>query len=399
VQRVTPQLPSGRTRARSLAALALLFVAVAAFAMLGLRHRPEPVRAASAVADSTCLACHRDLSSYEGTAHRSTSRHPTRTAIDGRFDAGANELRTTNPYLRYRMDSTGNGFTQTAISGAAPDTSARTERFAYVVGSGRKGQSYVYRRGDRLYQLPVSHWTGLGWVNSPGFADGVANFDRTITPRCLECHATSFAPIAESGASNRYAATPPVLGLTCEKCHTAGRAHVERERSTLHAALPSAIVNPARLSRQRRIEACALCHGGVGQPRAASFSYVPGTPLREHLQIAPAAPNEVDVHGNQVALLARSACFRASEMTCSTCHDVHRTQRDAAQLSSRCLTCHVPRSCGLYPSRGTQLIGRCVDCHMPLQRSNTIISGHEGRQERPLVRTHWIKVYPASASR
>ena len=105
------------------------------------------------------------------------------------------------------------------------------------------------------------------------------------------------------------------------------------------------------------------------------------------------------MHGNQVALLARSPCFRASEMTCSTCHDVHRTQRDVAQLSGRCLTCHTARSCGLYPTRGEAIMGRCVDCHMPLQPSNTIISGHEGRQERPMVRTHWIRVYPETASR
>ncbi|MFL5618783.1 MAG: multiheme c-type cytochrome [Gemmatimonadaceae bacterium] len=365
-------------------------------ALLALRYRPEPVRTATAVPDATCLSCHAEQATYEGTAHRMTSRPPTRGAIAGRFDRGANELRTTNPYLHYRMDSTADGFTQTAVFGAPPDTTWRTERFAYVVGSGRKGQSYIYRRDhDQLFQLPVSQWTGLGWTNSPGFTDGVANFDRTITPRCLECHATGFTPVADAHRVNRFARAPaPVLGLTCEKCHAAGREHVERERSVLRALMSRAIVNPARLSRQRRIEGCALCHGGVGEPKAASFTYVPGTPLREHLEIRPAAPNEVDVHGNQVALLARSRCFRASEMTCSTCHDVHRTQRDIGQLAGRCLTCHTPQSCGLYPTRGEAIVGRCVDCHMPLQRSNTIISGHEGRQERPVVRTHWIKVYP-----
>jgi hypothetical protein len=43
------------------------------------------------------------------------------------------------------------------------------------------------------------------------------------------------------------------------------------------------------------------------------------------------------------------------------------------------------------------LAGRCVDCHMPLQTSNAIISGHEGAQERPRVRTHWIRVWPDNA--
>jgi hypothetical protein len=36
---------------------------------------------------------------------------------------------------------------------------------------------------------------------------------------------------------------------------------------------------------------------------------------------------------------------------------------------------------------------------MPLQTSNAIISDREGRQERPRVRTHWIKVYPQQGTR
>lgn len=101
----------------------------------------------------------------------------------------------------------------------------------------------------------------------------------------------------------------------------------------------------------------------------------------------------VDVHGNQVELLERSRCFQSSAMTCATCHDVHQTQRDTVALSARCLTCHTAKSCGLYPREGERLVGRCVDCHMPKQASNVIVSSFEGKRERPLVRTHWIKIY------
>src|SRR5215203_6731179 len=89
--------------------------------MAALRYRPEPVRGATALSDATCLACHADKSTYEGTAHRATSRPPVREAIAGRFDPGANELRTSNPNLHYRMDSTADGFTQTAVLGAPRD--------------------------------------------------------------------------------------------------------------------------------------------------------------------------------------------------------------------------------------------------------------------------------------
>ncbi|MDB4883215.1 MAG: hypothetical protein JWL95_1981 [Gemmatimonadetes bacterium] len=300
------------------------------------------------------------------------------------------------------MDSTSDGFFQTAVTGTGADTTSTTARFAYVIGSGRKGQTYLFRHGsDQLFELPVSYWTSLGrWVNSPGYAEGTMNFGRPATPRCLECHSTWFPQVADSARTNRFRPTGAVLGITCEKCHGAGQAHVDRERSALHSLLPRSIVNPARLSRARQLEACAQCHGGVGELRTAAFTYLPGQPLREHLRLrAPAPTEQIDVHGNQVALLERSRCFRASQMTCSSCHDVHRTQRDPVALSGRCLTCHQERSCGLFPVQGHALKGRCVDCHMPLQTSNAIISGHEGRQERPQVRTHWIKVYPQGGTR
>jgi hypothetical protein len=107
----------------------------------------------------------------------------------------------------------------------------------------------------------------------------------------------------------------------------------------------------------------------------------------------------VDVHGNQVALLARSRCFQSSQMTCLTCHDVHRTQRDVAELSGRCLTCHQEQSCGLFPKEGHTLKGRCVDCHMPLQKSENLVSALDGKKEAVSVRNHWIKVYRDSVTR
>jgi hypothetical protein len=298
------------------------------------------------------------------------------------------------------MDEDSAGFTQTAVLRHGHDSTTRTERVAYVSGI-RKGQSYLYWAGNRLYQLPVSYWASLGkWINSPGYIDGSMNFDRGISPRCFECHSTWIQQVMDPGASNRYDTTGAILGITCERCHAAGQEHVARERSVLHAMKGPAIVNPARLSRQRQMDACAQCHGGLGQPIAPVFSYVAGKPLERYLSldVLPASAT-VDVHGNQVALLTRSRCYRESQMTCITCHDVHTTQRDPKELSGRCLACHQEQSCKLFPKEGHALKGRCVDCHMPLQESNLIVSGLEGSEKRALVRTHWIKVWRDSTSR
>jgi hypothetical protein len=161
----------------------------------------------------------------------------------------------------------------------------------------------------------------------------------------------------------------------------------------------SVAVQHARLPRERQLDQCALCHGGLGTLRTEAFSYVPGQPLAQHLELRTPSPDEpVDVHGNQVALLERSRCFRSSQMTCATCHDVHRPQRDVAGLSNKCLTCHTVQSCGLFPLHNQTLAGRCVDCHMPKLTSNTIVSSYNGREERIQVRTHWIKIYPQTKS-
>jgi hypothetical protein len=36
---------------------------------------------------------------------------------------------------------------------------------------------------------------------------------------------------------------------------------------------------------------------------------------------------------------------------------------------------------------------------MPVQPSNVIVSALEGTQQREMVRTHWIRVYPDSAGK
>ena len=367
------------------------------------RRWPEPVSASNAVGDQACLSCHREKASFERTAHRLTMRPPTRDALIGSFRPGENVLRVEGTDMHFRMDADSTGFYQSLVTGTGPDSTSRTERVAFVAGSGRKGQSFLYWSGDRLMQLPVSHWTALDrWIGSPGRAriEASASFNRGVAPRCLECHATWIEPIPDLQLDNRYRADSAIIGITCERCHGSGQEHVTRERSFFrHVGRGPGIVNPARLSRDRTMDACAQCHGGPGDPRAPPFTYVAGRRLEDYLHLIPRAADEaVDVHANQVALLERSRCYQSSQMTCITCHDVHRPQRDTQEISGRCLTCHQPQSCPLFATRGAAAIkGRCVDCHMPLETSHLVVSDLEGQLMRVQGRSHWIRVYPETA--
>jgi len=363
--------------------LAAIFVPITAFG-------PQPIKP---IGDEKCLVCHEKQKSYLSTAHHFTSRPATKESIAGKFDEGKNIVKTSEPDLHYQMEARADGFFQTAMMESIPTIS---KRFDLVIGSGRKGQTYLYwDKNDQLYQLPVSFWTELDtWVHSPGYDDRVVNFSRPVLPRCLECHASSFEDLRDSSMGNRYNRSTYVLGISCEKCHGPGQEHINLQNDKTRKPSDQLIVNTAKLSRERQISLCALCHGGLGVAKAPAFSYTAGKELEDYLHLQAPGPNDaVDVHGNQVALLERSRCYQASSMTCSTCHDVHVLQREPAAFAGRCLTCHKVQSCGLFRKSGDRIAGKCVDCHMPNQTSNVIFSTHDGVQIRPKVRTHWIKVY------
>lgn len=123
---------------------------------------------------------------------------------------------------------------------------------------------------------------------------------------------------------------------------------------------------------------------GCSQP----YSYIPGDPLDEYIDLPRPDPNAaLDVHGGQVELLERSRCFRKSTMTCLTCHDVHVTQHNLAELS-----CHKPDS-PTFSQAKHHISDNCIDCHMPNPETNLIVFEGQGKKARPQVRNHWIKVY------
>lgn len=354
------------------------------------------------VGDAVCRECHQRIDeTYVHTAHRLTSRWPSKNSIDGKFVEGKNILQTSNKDLHFRMEARKTGFFQTAVYWQPPDQQSHSERIDIVTGSGKRGQSYLFWRGNALFELPVSYWTEVDrWVNSPGFADGMANFDRPVGPRCLECHATYIAAERSAATDNLYSKRSIVLGVSCERCHGAGRKHMESERRRGTTVTDSLIVNPAKLTRDKQMDVCAQCHGGLGQPIAPAFSFEPGQSLSEFIKLQVPPPDaQVDVHGNQVALTERSRCYQSSQMTCTTCHDEHAPEQPVASYSTKCLQCHEDKQCGKYRELGAKIRENCIDCHMPLQASSLIISYSRNGQVRAHMRNHWIKVYPETANR
>jgi len=373
------------------------------------QHEIEAGRA-DYVGDAACVPCHKKQGpSYLHTSHFLTSQAPNKDSVLGSFQQGSNVLSivdpttTAEPFLYFKMEAKGGRYYETAVTGWGNQVQTRTEPIDLVTGSGVRGATYLYWQADQLYELPVSYWTdGHQWINSPGYENGSVDFTRPVNPGCLECHATYIRPLTQDPSTNRYDRDSLVTGISCERCHGPGARHVARQKAgPASTSTGQEILNPAKFSRDRQVDLCALCHNGIQREAIApAFSFTPGKRLSDYFKLLQTdAAEHPDVHGNQVGLLQRSRCYIASpNMTCSTCHDVHAKEQPAATYSAKCLTCHQWQSCPVSKTMGHAIANNCIDCHMPVEPTSVIVSETADKVLRATMRNHWIKIYPGAGN-
>jgi len=80
-------------------------------------------------------------------------------------------------------------------------------------------------------------------------------------------------------------------------------------------------------------------------------------------------------------------------MTCSTCREVHRVERDLTTLSQRCLTCHKSEDLTGHIKPMANKTNNCIDCHMLTLETKVVELDVNGKKVRPRLRTHWIRIY------
>ena len=369
-----------------------------------------------------CNKCHGQL--YDGfhhTAHAFASMPAAGAFIKGSFQRDSNSF-SFNDYsslpvdVRVVMEKRDSGFYQTAWIKGSP---RRSERFGVVIGAGRKAQSYLYWRGNQLLQLPISWFAAThSWANSPGFPTAQIKFNRLIPAHCLECHATTAAlfPTTETipgpDPPAYFDRAKLIYGIGCENCHGPGARHIAFHEQHPGDTTAAYIVNPARLSRQQRLDICAACHSGIRQALQPAFSFRAGDTLTNYFGPSPVVDTgHIEVHGNQYGLLAASKCFRQSSLECGSCHNPHGSDDTSlAVFSQRCMNCHAPASahdagrvfpapyCKRIPAKGEDIRTNCIDCHMPVKASGLVNLMVPGRKQLAplLVRTHRIAVYPMS---
>ena len=346
-----------------------------------------------------CAACHPSITeSHSHTPHFLTSRPAGIESVKGSFDSGQNVL-VLNEKLKIVMEKTPSGLFQ---KGFADGVAVERKPFDITIGSGRQGQTYLYWEGKSLFQLPVSYHTAMGsWSNSPGYPTDQLVFGRDVPARCLECHSTYFKTGRAVSGRETFDRNQVMLGVDCERCHGPAADHVNFHMDHPDETTAKYIINPARLSRQQRLDNCALCHSGVRDNFMPSFTFMVGDRLDDFSSPVysgdSAAP--LDVHGNQYGLLISSKCFRMSDMDCSSCHDVHVKETKNLELfSSRCMNCHKKGSdhfCRQPEISGLELSSNCIDCHMPaLPSRQVVVRGSDlAGPEAFFVRTHLVATY------
>jgi hypothetical protein len=352
------------------------------------------------VGNAACKSCHQSVFySYENTAHNLTSRPASATSIKGSFKTGNNYF-SYNRWIEIKLEKKEGKYFQT---GYANGQVLESESMDISIGSGRRGQTYLYWKDNNLFQLPVSYFTPMNsWCNSPGFPTNMFKFYRQIPAECLECHATYIE--TEDEEEMVYNKSSLIYGITCESCHGAGSDHVEYHQKNPGEKKGMYITNSSHLNRQLLIDACAFCHSGIRKHIQPSFSFKVGDKLDEFsiASYSPDSSSQLDVHGNQTGLLMSSKCFQKSEMSCSSCHNVHETQYNAPEFfSQKCMGCHNTNShkeCTLITETAIVKQNNCIDCHMPKLPSSKILLQLQGEQSSypDYVRTHRIAIYKSS---
>lgn len=268
------------------------------------------------------------------------------------------------------------------------------------------GQSRELKPLPVVWLIDEQRWTPRNAVFlRPPHADRGAEIGRW-NRTCIKCHTTLGQPRYET--MRKMDTRVAEFGIACEACHGPGAQHVDDE-------LAQSITQPQYLAHRRASEVCGQCHSITifadeqqGERwNAAGHAYRPGGELAEVLHVVRGgdAANDpktaallanrpyfledrfwpdgmVRVSGREYNGLIESPCYQRGEMTCMSCHQMHKPASDPRELEAwandqlklgmdgdqACLQCHesFAKDIEAHTHHAPASSGsRCMNCHMP----------------------------------
>lgn len=383
------------------------------------RSRPRALREDDYVSSAECKSCHpQQYDTWSSSYHRRMTQLATPDAVIGAFDG--RELDG------YRISRSGDRFFVDLPALRSGEQPARRP-ISLVTGSHHM-QVYWYETGEgrALGQLPFGflradqRWVPRAsmFLEPPG--DPRPSEIGRWNSSCIACHTTHGQPRADERGA--YDTAVAEFGVACEACHGPGREHVAKFGSPLSRyerhlgrSVASGIVQPKKLDHRKASEICSQCHAlwqhrGEAAAQAWNehgFSYRPGGDPTESLWLLQPSAAKADarvawvmqnrrsyadgqfwrdgqarVSGREFSGMIDSACYQHGELSCLSCHAMHKPADDARPVAEwandqlragmdgdqACLQCHTQfrghvtqHTFHAESSEGS----RCYNCHMP----------------------------------
>ena len=348
---------------------------------------------------AVCAACHGDIAAtYQKTGMgRSFRRVRTEKDLDGPTPGKPWHHEASDTYFEM-VKRDGSWFQRRwQIGFDGKQTNVDEKRVDYVLGSGNHAKTWLHlTENNTLQELPLGWYAEKGgfWEMNPGYdRPDYAGSVRPIYYECMGCH-NGYPKIPEGERKDVSQATylqPLPEGIDCQRCHGPGQNHVDRASEGASAeVVRAAVVNPGRLSPERKMEVCLQCHLETSNEKLPHaivrfdrlpFSYVPGQPLADYeLVFNRAQGNLKNFEVAQGGYRFReSQCFLKSEgkLGCTSCHNPHdipRGPQATAHYNQVCLGCHQSvtqvSAPGVSASGPHKADANCVSCHMPKRRTD-----------------------------
>ena len=364
---------------------------------------------------NVCAGCHKDIyDSYIQTAMGRSMSLPGESSHLERVPSPVTVFdQELNRYFQVFRQGSDIYQSEYALDSDDKELYRQTEKIEFVVGAGSNGISYIVRRGDYLFEAPLTFYTTPKiWGLSPGYESHNFGFSRPILGECIVCHSGFPQPVPQ-----RYGLykNPPFreLSVGCENCHGPGELHVtERAKGVpISGSIDPSIVNPAKLPGWLGDNICMNCHQSgdvrVLQPGKDYLDYRPGTPLDNTVAIFKVPlkrdlPSQSDLLEHNFSMNL-SKCYRTSgsQLRCLSCHNPHyqvTEEQRPEYYRKRCLSCHAEGNCRLLLQ---DRVSRkppddCAGCHMPKRNVKGI--EHAALTNHRIV-IHRDEPYPEDAFR
>ncbi|QDS88522.1 Doubled CXXCH motif (Paired_CXXCH_1) [Rosistilla ulvae] len=347
----------------SVAIAALLLIAASVTAS----RDPFPVDAVLTTAgwadESTCSECHVEADTYPETGHAQTLRLASDAKSIQTLTGLTKQALPNEEAFEIEIDSNSEVHAITEREGIT-----RRIRIDWCFGSGAHAHTWTSTMDDLLGNTDEVEfrWTWFHhtdrFARTPGQPEHVGDthygafglfFDGAKSVSCFSCH-SSYLP-AENSSIDFHGM---VSSINCQRCHGPQQAHVA-------AGGEGVIDDWMATDRIDAVHRCGQCHRNADEQEPDEIR-----------------TDNLDIVRFQPVGLLQSPCFIESEMSCTTCHDPHKSL--AAQDSKgiwQCVQCHDPQQ----PQHTTCGAGNrddCLRCHMPAVPMNPNIRFTD----------HWIRV-------